>query len=262
MREASGVATSRTYPGIFWIHNDSGGGPFIFAINLEGQMLATFEVTGAHARDWEDIALGPCPQSDESCLYIADTGDNNRRREQTSIYIVPEPDPAIGSPNSIIATAPAQRLRFHYQGHNAYDVEAIAVAPDGTITLISKGRRAGSGIVEFRIAAGMVSQGEEVQADIVGRLPIVPVRYLGRWVTGAAISAGGERLVVRTYTELYFFRRGPTGQLTLLPPVCWIGASEPQGEAVDFLDDGSVVLISEKQANRYGTVFIATCPEE
>lgn len=261
MREASGVATSRDYPGIFWIHNDSGDGPFIFAITIEGQKVATFNVLGAEARDWEDIALGPCPQSGGSCLFIADTGDNNRRHQQASIYIVPEPDPAIGSPDSVVNTARAQRLRFHYEGGDAYDVEAVAVAPDGTITLISKGGRPGSGIVEFRIAPGGVSSGE-IQADIVGRLPIVPVRYLGRWVTGAAISPSGDRLVVRTYTELYFFLRGQNGELTLVPPVCWIGASEPQGEAVDFLDEDSVVLVSEKQANRSGTVFTAHCTEE
>ena len=261
MREASGVAVSRTYPGVLWTHNDSGDGPFIFAMNLEGRLLATFDVRGARARDWEDIALGPCPDMPGSCLYIADTGDNGRSRDHASIYIVPEPDPATGTPDSIVKTERSQRVNFRYQDGRSYDVEAIAVAPDGEITLISKGRRSGSGIVEFRIRTEALLE-DEPRAEIVSRLPIVPVRHLGRWVTGAAISPSGERLVVRTYTELYFFSRNAEGELSHTPPICWIGASEPQGEAVDFLDGNTVVLVSEALLGRPGTVFTATCTEE
>ena len=32
IREASGIAASRRHPGIFWVHNDSGNPPSLFAV--------------------------------------------------------------------------------------------------------------------------------------------------------------------------------------------------------------------------------------
>ena len=34
--EASGIVKSRRYPGIFWVHNDSGKPPALFAIRRDG----------------------------------------------------------------------------------------------------------------------------------------------------------------------------------------------------------------------------------
>ncbi len=59
---ASGLAVSRTQPGVLWAHNDSGDAPMLYAIDLKG--TAPGEGRGARTPwriDWEDIAAGPCP---------------------------------------------------------------------------------------------------------------------------------------------------------------------------------------------------------
>src|SRR6185503_2192860 len=56
INESSGLVASRTNPGAYWTHNDSGDGPFIYAFDTRGQSLGTFRVNGATNRDWEDIA--------------------------------------------------------------------------------------------------------------------------------------------------------------------------------------------------------------
>src|SRR5689334_24293211 len=84
--ESSGLVASRTKPGAYWTHNDSGDGPFIYAFDTRGEMLATFRVTGATNNDWEDIAAGPGPQPNRSYLYIGDTGDNDRKRPEVVVY--------------------------------------------------------------------------------------------------------------------------------------------------------------------------------
>src|SRR4030095_7791087 len=61
LKESSGLAISRTQPGVLWSHNDSGDGPNLSAIDGSGKLLGVFRGTGAMARDWEDIAAGPCP---------------------------------------------------------------------------------------------------------------------------------------------------------------------------------------------------------
>src|ERR1700741_3966146 len=60
--ESSGLVASRTTPGVYWTHNDSGDGPFIYAFDTRGNSRGIFRVTGAQARDWEDIAIGPGPR--------------------------------------------------------------------------------------------------------------------------------------------------------------------------------------------------------
>jgi hypothetical protein len=101
-----------------------------------------------------------------------------------------------------------------------------------------------------------------VRADLVDTLPIKPARRFGNLVTAAAVSPSGNLLVVRTYTELYFFGLEDDGSWLEIGPPCWIGLRQPQGEAVDFIDELSVVLASESALGRRGGLAIATCPLE
>ena len=86
-------------------------------------------MTGAAVDDWEDLAVGPCPEG--SCLYIADIGDNNRARRQITIYRVPEPRP------DDKATAARRGMDVAYPD-GAHDAEALFVTPNGQLFLVSK----------------------------------------------------------------------------------------------------------------------------
>ena len=44
LRESSGIAVSRTQPGVLWSHNDSGDAPTLYAIDLKGRLLAKVAV--------------------------------------------------------------------------------------------------------------------------------------------------------------------------------------------------------------------------
>ena len=93
LAESSGLAVSRTQPGVYWSHNDSGDGPNLYAIDASGRLLATFQIGGAEARDWEDMASGPCigdlapagAAAPPVCLYLADIGDNDRVRQWLTV---------------------------------------------------------------------------------------------------------------------------------------------------------------------------------
>ena len=94
--ESSGVGVSRAFPGILWTHNDSGHPPDLFAITFAGQLVAHFQLPGAEMVDWEDLALAPCPATlsqNQTCIYIADTGDNFQHRRKVQLYVLPEPNP-------------------------------------------------------------------------------------------------------------------------------------------------------------------------
>jgi hypothetical protein len=253
--ESSGVAVSRKHPGVLWTHNDGGNAPNLYATNLLGDDLGHYRVVGVDARDWEDIALGPCPNSDATCIYIADTGDNLRRRSSVAIHIIEEPGvpPEPGKRASRDLRASRIEVRYPDRPH---DVEALAVAPDGEVLLLTKGWQ--GRIKMFTVPLG-TARDTSVTAVDEGTLDLMPQRTLGRLVTGAAVSPSGRRLVVRTYSEIDLYRRGP-GAIVRDTGPCWLGLRERQGEAVDFWDEDLMVLTSEAAPNRRGTIALVRCP--
>jgi hypothetical protein len=256
--ESSGVAVSRKHPGVLWTHNDSGDGPMLYATNLAGDDLGRYLVPGATNYDWEDIALAPCPEQPRDCLYLADTGDNNQRRRTVTVYIVAEPGtpprPAANDEPARV-TARARAVRVEYPD-GAHDVEAMWVEPDGSIQLVSKGTL--GPIARYLVPRASLDH-DTATAAFVERLTVVPQRALGRMVTAAALSPSGERVVIRTYTELFFFRRDADGRLREDGPACWLSTLEPQGEGVAFLDDSTLVLTSEGVLGQAGPIHRVRC---
>ena len=269
LRESSGVAVSRRQPGVLWSHNDSGDGPNLYAVDMSGRLLATITVANALARDWEDIALGPCPAGilrpdaprQEGCLYLADTGDNDRVREALTVYVVVEPHVESGAATH--RPAPARSFHYRYPS-GADDSEALAVLPDGDITIVSKGR---TGAIDFfslsaETVARAITSGDTIQARYSGNTGIEPDPASGRLVTGAAVSPDGMTLAVRTYREVFFFglvRDGGDSHWRDLRRPCFLGDAEPQGEAIDYLDGETLLLTSERARGRPGTIHRLQC---
>jgi hypothetical protein len=180
--ESSGLVRSRQYPGVFWTHNDSGKSD-LFAINLEGELIARIRVRGADNRDWEDIAL-----DDTGHLYIGDIGDNFRRRPHRTIYKVREPDPhADPLPPATVVS------RMDYQfADRKRDAESLFLF-NGDIHIISKEHIQRTTL--FRL---------EPADD--GSLTPVPVCALPiGTATGADVSQDGRRLAVCGYGKLWVF---------------------------------------------------------
>ncbi len=258
LRESSGVAVSRRHEGVLWSHNDSNHENRLYAINLQGVELATFRVRDAENRDWEDIAIGPCPRRNGDCLYIADTGDNLHRRETVSIYVIPEPEISSSERGLLRDTEQIQKIDLRYED-GPQDVEAIAVGPRGEILLVTKGRM--TPIHTYVISRLQLLAGPETIARSKIDPGIKRLRMLDRWVTGAAMSPSGKRVVLRTYTELFFYAYDEGGSLMPQGNPCFIGASEPQGEGVDFLDESTVILTSETLPGRPGPITLVRCPK-
>ena len=247
LEESSGVAESRIRRGIYWTHNDSGHGPHLYPISIDGRELGKVKVEGATDGDWEDIASGRCPTGTGNCLYIADTGDNSRGDDggkegdgkgagKHTVRLVVVPEPAIGA-----RTVQGREYRATFPGKRT-DIEALALLPDGSIYLVSKGIR--NEVELFRWPTPLV-EGQTATLERIRRLA-PEAAEIGDRVTGASASPDGRWVAVRTYAALAFYRTadllgngGPVSQLDLEP------LGEPQGEAVSLADDGTVVLTSE-----------------
>ena len=61
---STGIAASRRHAGVFWIHNDSGNPPALYAVRRDGSLIREYTVAAPNL-DWEDIA-----GDDEGRLYV------------------------------------------------------------------------------------------------------------------------------------------------------------------------------------------------
>lgn len=237
--ESSGVAAS-SRPGVYWTHNDSGDGPFIYATDSTGRDLGVWRIAGAAARDWEDMASGPCVVRPGRCLYLADIGDNGRRRPHVVIYRIEEPAPPAG-PGADSGTVPLLDsivLRYADTPHNA---EGLAVTPDGRLLITAKDLR--DPALLFTAPADQPHATLAVRCTLNIRTD--PLR--GRIVTGMALSPDARFLAVRTYSSLHVFR-ADDGCTPLTPPNGMvIPVVETQGEAIAFeRANDRLVMTSER----------------
>ncbi|HKV34152.1 MAG TPA: hypothetical protein VJP89_07525 [Pyrinomonadaceae bacterium] len=199
--ESSGLVASRTLPGAYWTHNDSGDGPFIYAINTRGNSLGVFRVTGANARDWEDISIGPGPQSNRTYLYIGDIGDNGEQRTDIVVYRVAEPDlkNAKGStkakPNT---TEPAEAIRLKYPD-GKHDAETLLVHPTtGNLYIVTKVTFANPVVYE---AAAPLTPGKTITMKRIGEVHVPSI--FGGALTGGSVSPDGRRVALCDYFQGY-----------------------------------------------------------
>ena len=198
--ESSGLVASRSTPGAYWTHNDSGDGPFIYAFDSRGDALGVFRVTGAEARDWEDISIGPGPQRDKSYLYIGDIGDNNEQRSEIVVYRVAEPvlnnvRPTRNRPG---VTEPAEAIRLQYPD-GKHDAEALLVHPaSGHLYIVTKVPIANPVVYE---AAAPLTPGKLITMRRIGEIRVPSL--FGGVITGGAISPDGRRVALCDYFQGY-----------------------------------------------------------
>ena len=166
--ESSGIAASRSVPGAYWTHNDSGDSPRIFLISKTGKTLATFQVDGAQAEDWEDICS--FVHDSKNYLLIGDVGDNQRRRNEVKLYLVEEPTLEKNAEGVKGSVPVAMTLRVKYED-GPRDCESIAVDPASMkIYLVAKQFSTKCPIYEIPLPEK--SPPDPVVAKACGTLPV------------------------------------------------------------------------------------------
>jgi hypothetical protein len=232
--EASGVASSRKTPGVLWAINDSGD-PVIFVLDHQGTITGRIRVTGASVDDWEDIAVGPCPQG--SCVYLADIGDNNGNRKNLTLYRVAEPTPGDA------ATGPVEVFHARYPD-GSHDAESLFVTADSDVFLVTKGDPGAVALYRFPrpLASGSTSLLQRVGEPIAGAKVDAKDRP-----TAADVSPDGEWVAVRTTHWVAFYRTADfiSGGWREAFRTDLSSLGEPRGEGVTFAGNDTVILVGE-----------------
>ncbi|WP_447006408.1 hypothetical protein ACRAKI_08000 [Saccharothrix isguenensis] len=231
LEELSGFASD----GDQWFAvNDSDNGRLLIQV-LDRNCAITRTITSPNNPfDVEDLALAP-----DGTLWAADTGDNGKTRETVALHAV-SPD---GSSRLYRLTYPDGK----------HDAEALLLDGAGIPHIITK-ETLGAPLV-YRPASAL-SEDAPTPLEQVARVPISgsdtpggPMQnsVVTRVVTGGAMSRDGKVAALRTYTDAYLFPV-PDGDLAKAleaDPVRVPLAGEPQGEAIAFDPDGTLLSASE-----------------
>lgn len=224
VREASGLVSSGRFEGVFWTHNDSGDESRIFAIGAGGEIRATVRIAASRNRDWEDMARRA------DTLFIADIGDNSAVHPSVDVYMVLEPKRLADT-----VLAPLGRYELRYPD-GPRDAEAFLVDPrSGDWLVVTKRERQ---VRVYRLASVARAR---APVDSVAVLERIPGELPFRLAVAGDVSADGTEVLVKTYNEVFYWKRGAGEGLasTLMrPPRRLPYRPEPQGEAIAFTAKG------------------------
>jgi hypothetical protein len=265
--EMSGIARSRTYKDVYWVHNDSGDRARIFPIRLDGNVVIPpfasrrdssdrledpstpyegIQIEGAVNIDWEDIAL------DGDTLYIADVGNNSNARRDLAIYVVKEPNP-----ETTLQAHALKRIPIAYPDQKAfpsdewhYDCEAVFVFK-GKLYLITKHRAPRQ--PNTPETSAKLYRLDSMHADRVNFLTKVDAHAdLGGWVTAAAMSPDERTLAVLCQAPqqaIWLFERPARGDRFFSQGkarrIPFRGAK--QCEAIEWIDNTRLVITNEQR---------------
>lgn len=226
IREASGIVASRQNDGVLWVHNDSGDGARLYALDAKGKLLGICTVTGARARDWEDIAIGPGPEAKQHYLYIGDIGDNAGERASIRVYRVREPKVGDSGAFGRMKIGPAETIELTYPD-KARDAETLLVDPlSGDMYVITK-RELFSKVYWVPYPQSTTSP------TMMKRVALLPWGF----AVAGDVSPDGVRVIVRSPYNASLWVR-PEGQPLWRAfggtPVGIPLMSEPQGEGISF----------------------------
>jgi len=253
--ELSGLAASRTQPGVLYAHNDSGDPAcFVALSSATGAILQEFSVQGANNRDWEDLAVGPCASG--SCVFIGDIGDNNRVRSDYALYVVAEPTVVNGGP---VATVMAERLPYQYPMGVKNNAEALLVDPSsGRPYVITKAPGSFQVSTVYRFPLPL-TPGTQATLEEVVTLPVPGPT--DSQLTGADVSPCGDAVLLRMYNRLVLMRTdgGSLETAFTATPIAVPVAQEVQGEAVAFAADGRSYFTASETITDPPLLFQSTC---
>lgn len=224
LTEISGLAASVRFPGVVWVHNDSGDTARVFAVDVATCVVrAVVSLAGVSAVDFEAISMGR-DSAGEPELWVGDVGDNARVRKDVKLYRFLEPLSLVDQSVSV------QTVTVTWSD-GPRDCESLMVEPlaGGRVFLVSKESTGGVYQLQgdFR-GAGSGWTGPRVSSTRSS-------------ASDGAIAPDGSRTVVRFYDNATMFMGvpGSTPRNFSLP-------SQPQGEAITFSPDGRHLYIASE----------------
>jgi hypothetical protein len=253
LEEVSGLAASVNNPGLLWVHNDSGNDAEIFLIDSKVDIQQTYVLAGIDNRDWEDIVVGPGPDSAKQYIYIAEIGDNEAIYQWKNIYRFEEPSWTVKGgrkskdPEDIIITE-FDTITFQLPGERK-DTEALIIDPSTRDLFIFSKREEPVYIYQLPFPQETRDTTTAIELGLVRLTQIV----------AGDISADGNEILLKNYNHIYYWKNSsnkPLAELLQEEPLEIPYDVEPQGESIGWARDGSgFFTISEKNKGKKSFLY-------
>ncbi|WP_460956165.1 hypothetical protein [Parasphingorhabdus pacifica] len=233
LNELSGLASNGTS---WFATNDGGTSLRVFVLDPANCAVREVRTAEQDPYDVEDLALAPGGD-----VWLADIGDNRGRRETVAMHVL-----APGGESEL--------FRMAYPD-GSHDAEALLLDRAGVPHIVTKEPFGEAGV--YRPTEALTADAA-VPLQRVGSLALSSTDSPGgpvasnigsRMVTGASVSRDGTLVAVRTYTEAYIFH-APDGDVVAAlqrEPLRVPLPNEPQGEAIAWEPDGTLLSASEGQ---------------
>jgi hypothetical protein len=250
--EISGLAVNGRDPGLLWTHNDDGA-PRVHALGTDGSDRGHFDIRDAVNVDWEDMTR--IPGQDGDLLVLADIGDNDARRTNVWLYLVPEPEP--GTDGRFSGEVDALNWISVTYPDGPRDAESIAWDPVQNRLLILSKRDQPPRL--YALDGDVALNEREAALVFLGEVTTLREPTLSDqalfgqrtpWIsqpTAMSISPDGQKAALLTYRSVYLYDLPAdddwaTGLET--EPREIVGPARINEEAIVFKADGSALWIS------------------
>ena len=245
LNEVSGIEYIK-YSNYFWMINDSGNKPKLFAVSEKGKIKEEIEID-AKNHDWEDLT-----SDEEGNIYIGDFGNNENRRENLRILKVEKN-------NLSKRKAKVSKIKFTYEDQNKFppkknqlffDAEAFFYFKNNFYVFTKSRVKEQPGLTSvYKIPA---TEGTHI-AKKIGEYNNCNEQDC--WITSADISNDCKKVVLLSqsniivfsdFTDDNFFK----GKLKKIP-----FTNYSQKESIAFKDINTVLISDEKSHNQGGFLY-------
>lgn len=261
--EMSGIVRN-PHDGSYWVHNDSGDEPRLFALDAEGRVQIPESlgedfhgeeaeagkepwpgvfIENAANQDWEDVT------TDGVNLYIADMGNNRNARRNLGIYVVPWgllSDTQAATATRFIPVHYPEQADFPPQERH-FDSESLFFA-DGSLYAITKHRES---FPNQRMQPGANLYRLDSQSESESNaLTLIDLHPELTAATAAELSPDGNTLAVLSYTTVWLFERPAEGDAWLSAPSRRLPLNvnaARQIEAIAWLDAETLIVTNEQR---------------
>jgi hypothetical protein len=266
--EISGMVRSRWQDNVWWVHNDSGDSPRLFAVDSTGAVhrapwSAGDYAVGAEAGQgdlpaWPGVQLGAAAHIDyediaveDRTLYLGDIGNNGNARRDLGIYVIREPF------RYDRRTRPVKHMPIRYPDQTAvparewhFDAESLFVDA-GTLYVLTK-HRTGQQINSLEPGTKLYRL-DTTHAHEVNTLTLVDRHATIPPPTAAALSPSGDRLAVLGSRSVWIFPRPAEGSRWLSTEPRRIEVSAQRSKQAEALtwDDARTLRIANEQREVY-----------
>ena len=255
--EASGLSNSKLHPEFFIWSNDSGSSETLFASKADGKIVRSVNLQNFPNYDYEALSIAPCPQNKiESCIFVADIGDNREVRSEYRIGIFKEAD--FWTETSI---SPVHVVKYLYP-HGNSNAESLIVTPEGQMIIFSKHMSGVSRILSLDIEGKVKELGTLDMKELAG------LESWGALITDAAISPDGQKVLLLTYSDILEFNLSSLLSQTRKPFVKGIdysiikGLPLEQQETITYTSQDSFIIATEVENGGTAEIISYACHTE